>query len=301
MSEVGQGKKHFGEVPGVGLGTHFPNRKALSAAGVHTPQQQGISGSPTSGANSIVLSGGYVDDEDHGDVILYTGQGGRDRNSRRQVSDQDMSGGNGGLRYSWKHKLPVRVIRGHGHKSPWSPAAGYVYSGLYRVTAYWPEQSIHGPLIWRFRLEAVKPLLGDTSSRQTLSLRVAESTEEYRPERIKRTSSVIRRRTHLAEGVKALYGHHCQVCGIRLETPGGNYAEAAHIRPLGSGHKGPDEFENLLCLCPNHHVLLDRGAWTVSEDMKLIGTRFPELRLRAEHPVALAHLRYHRERIYGRP
>lgn len=38
------------------------------------------------------------------------------------------------------------------------------------------------------------------------------------------------------------------------------YAEAAHIRALGSPHNGPDVIENVLCLCPNHHVLFDNGA-----------------------------------------
>ena len=35
------------------------------------------------GAYSIVLSGGYVDDEDHGEVFWYTGEGGGD--NKRQV------------------------------------------------------------------------------------------------------------------------------------------------------------------------------------------------------------------------
>jgi hypothetical protein len=30
------------------------------------------------GAESIVVSGGYEDDEDHGDTIIYTGHGGND-------------------------------------------------------------------------------------------------------------------------------------------------------------------------------------------------------------------------------
>ena len=38
--------------------------------------------------SSIVLSGDYVDDEDMGDVIIYTGEGGRDPNTGRQVADQ---------------------------------------------------------------------------------------------------------------------------------------------------------------------------------------------------------------------
>jgi integrase len=38
----------------------------------------GISGGEREGADSIVVSGGYEDDEDYGDVIVYTGAGGND-------------------------------------------------------------------------------------------------------------------------------------------------------------------------------------------------------------------------------
>jgi putative restriction endonuclease len=60
--------------------------------------------------------------------------------------------------------------------------------------------------------------------------------------------------------VKRLHNHRCRVCGIRSECTGGPYAEAAHIRPLARRHNGPDGLANLLCLCPNHHVLFDNGA-----------------------------------------
>jgi len=47
--------------------------------------QAGIVGGTGSGAESIVLSGGYTDDEDHGDEIIYTGDGGRDPRTGRQI------------------------------------------------------------------------------------------------------------------------------------------------------------------------------------------------------------------------
>jgi putative restriction endonuclease len=37
---------------------------------VHAPNQHGISGSGRDGADSIVVSGGYEDDHDFGDLIL---------------------------------------------------------------------------------------------------------------------------------------------------------------------------------------------------------------------------------------
>ena len=41
----------------------------------------GISGAERDGADSIVVSGGYEDDEDYGNVIVYTGAGGNDPSS----------------------------------------------------------------------------------------------------------------------------------------------------------------------------------------------------------------------------
>src|SRR6185312_15762066 len=67
-------KRVFGEIRGISVGRVFADRKNLSRAGVHRPPQAGISGAENEGADSIVLSGGYEDDRDLGDVILYTGR-----------------------------------------------------------------------------------------------------------------------------------------------------------------------------------------------------------------------------------
>ena len=74
----------FGHSSGVSAGTLFSDRRALSEAGVHRPLQAGISGNGSEGADSIVLSGGYEDDLELGDVIVYTGHGGQDHLTRRQ-------------------------------------------------------------------------------------------------------------------------------------------------------------------------------------------------------------------------
>ena len=62
----------FGHIPGYPVGSWFENRAELADAGVHRHRQAGISGSASEGADSIVLSGAYEDDEDHGDVIVST-------------------------------------------------------------------------------------------------------------------------------------------------------------------------------------------------------------------------------------
>jgi putative restriction endonuclease len=72
----------YGEIPDNPQGTSYDSRDEARQRGVHRENQGGISGDAT-GSESIVVSGGYPDDEDHGDVIIYTGQGERDPNSGR--------------------------------------------------------------------------------------------------------------------------------------------------------------------------------------------------------------------------
>ncbi len=59
----------FGEILGVPAGATFADRQALHDAGVHRPVQGGISGSQYEGSDSVVVNGGYKDDEDYGGTI----------------------------------------------------------------------------------------------------------------------------------------------------------------------------------------------------------------------------------------
>ena len=86
------------------------------------------------GAYSTVLSGGYEDDIDELDYILYTGQGGRDPSTGHQVADQEFIIGNKVLKLSCEYNLPVRVTR--GHQIDRGPKSGYRYDGLYYVKIY---------------------------------------------------------------------------------------------------------------------------------------------------------------------
>lgn len=106
------------------------------------------------------------------------------------------------------------------------------------------------------------------------------------------------RDTEVSMAVKRLHDFRCQVCGIRLETPAGPYAECAHIRPLGSPHNGPDVIGNVLCLCPNHHVLFDNGAFTIRDDLVLEGIE-GMLRDDVEHRIDCETLAYHRAWFLG--
>tara|TARA_B100001123_G_scaffold350114_1_gene400392 strand:- start:9739 stop:10032 length:294 start_codon:yes stop_codon:yes gene_type:complete len=85
---------HFGHIDGVTIGSTFGTYKDLNVAGIHRPTQAGIGGTEAEGADSIVMSGGYEDDEDWGDEIIYTGQGGNDSATKKQVADQTWTRGN---------------------------------------------------------------------------------------------------------------------------------------------------------------------------------------------------------------
>lgn len=163
----------FGHIPGYPEGSWFPSRLELSRSEVHRPRVAGISGRGREGADSIVLSGGYEDDEDFGDEILYTGHGGRDLETGRQMSHQRLVRGNAALAYNRQAGLPVRVIRGAPHRSPYSPRIGYRYDGLYRVEEYWQERGRSGFFIWRYRL---RKIANDRPARATGARLKAESS-----------------------------------------------------------------------------------------------------------------------------
>jgi len=154
-------------------GEMFRNRIELSQSGLHNLVQSGIWRAGTKYAVSVVVSGGYVDDEDNGDSILYTGQGGRDPKTGSQILDQQLTRGNLGLYNSMQEGLCVRVIRGfqveHG------PVEGYRYDGLYLVKRAFQETSIDGPLVWRFELRKLDVAEYSTSSSKSKNDQIISS------------------------------------------------------------------------------------------------------------------------------
>ena len=283
--------REFGAIPGVPEARSFGSRKEAADAGVHRPLQHGISGSESEGADSIVVSGGYEDDEDYGDEIVYTGFGGLDGSTGRQVADQELARQNLALAVSADRGLPVRVVRGSTGDPSYSPATGYRYDGLYEVESYWPATGRSGFRIWRYRLVKLPPLNPVTNPPSGVP-----------PGGTRRRTFVGRQRlvrsTAVTEWVKNLYDYKCQICGEQIETSAGFYAEGAHIRPVGRPHDGPDEVANVVCLCPNDHVRVDRGVLGFEDDWSVIeissGARVGALTIRPEHPLDPVHARYHR-------
>jgi putative restriction endonuclease len=261
----------------------------VRAAGLHAPTQNGISGTKLEGADSIVLSSGYPDDQDFGDYIIYTGEGGQDGN-RKQIADQrPESPGNAGLITSWVAGLPVRVVRGSRHKSPYSPPSGYRYAGLFRVDSYWEQKRDDGFVVLRFRLDRLDdqdPYVANVPAEPDIAFATSTVTRRIRD-------------TELTRQVKAMYDHSCQICQIRIAGIGGRpYAEGAHVRPLGNPHLGSDTLSNILCLCANHHVEFDIGGSYIADDLSVVnaatGVPFAELRFVAEHELDIDNAQYHR-------
>ncbi|WPP48659.1 YDG/SRA domain-containing protein [Catalinimonas niigatensis] len=286
----------FGHIPNVVEGDSFDHRIALSQAKVHRPTQAGISGSENEGADSIVISGGYEDDEDLGNIIIYTGHGGRSEISKEQVADQTLTRGNKALAISCENNLPVRVIRGANERSEFSPEFGYRYDGLYLVEEYCKDKGKSGFIVWKFRL--VK-LNNSRDKDFNLVHELSEPESNYnRPERKQYVSQRIVRDTKTALYVKELYDYKCQICNIQIATPVGYYAESAHIKALGNPHNGPDTKENIICLCPNHHIMFDLGMISIDENLNIIGEMSGKLNLHPKHEIDKAFIAYHREHFF---
>jgi putative restriction endonuclease len=281
----------FGEIPGISEGCWFEGRKEMMPTSFHRSWGAGIDGNGKEGTAAIVLSGGYEDDFDSGDEIIYTGAGGNDPNSGKQIEDQTWENrGNAGLLKSMNTGLPVRVIRGFNHKSDFSPNKGYSYAGLYSVVDAWEEKGKSGYKICRFRLEY--------SGGNTLRKSPEETELDYKiNDKKRKAGTVLRiiRDTKISYNIKQLYNYECQVCSTTILTKSGRYAEGAHIKPLGRPHDGDDSIDNLICLCPNHHVMFDKGSFSILDNLNLIGCETGKLNLDAKHNLNKSNLDYHRK------
>jgi putative restriction endonuclease len=282
-------KMQFGEIEGYPEGSMFKSRMDLYGAGLHRQTQAGISGTAAEGADAIVLNGGYEDDRDYGDLVIYTGEGGKSPGGVT-VADQPFTKGNKALAVNISSGLPVRVIRGPKCGFKDAPASGYRYDGLYRIASYTPEIGMSGFLVYRYRLEKQQ-----VAERVELQPPFNTPAGTHQPTRTNVTVSRIIRDTSITQYVKRLYDFTCQVCGTRIKTPAGPYAEGAHIQPLGSPHNGPDVIANVLCLCPNHHTMFDLWAFAIDPSFKLIGLQ-GALSVSPGHPIGAEYLAYHMKR-----
>ncbi|XP_020229977.1 histone-lysine N-methyltransferase family member SUVH9 [Cajanus cajan] len=153
-------KRIVGPIPGIFVGDLFLFRMELCVVGLHGQVQAGIdylpgnmsaTGEPI--ATSVIVSGGYEDDADDGEVIVYTGHGGQGKNSSKQVADQRLVSGNLALERSRHYGVEVRVIRGIRYEGGVSGSGKvYVYDGVYKIVDHWFEFGKSGFRVYKFRL-----------------------------------------------------------------------------------------------------------------------------------------------------
>jgi hypothetical protein len=92
------------------------------------------------------------------------------------------------------------------------------------------------------------------------------------------------RETMVSRWVKYIHKYRCQVCGETVVLgKSDQYAETHHLQPPGRPHNGPDVFENVICVCPQHHVQLDYRVLLLEEK---------QLNKIPEHKIADKYIEY---------
>jgi hypothetical protein len=127
---------------------------------------------------------------------------------------------------------------------------------------------------------------------QAFTPTAADISEPIDTKRIKTETYRILRDTSLARQIKKDHGCVCQICTEKLMMEkNAPYAEAHHIKPLGSPHNGPDKSDNIICVCPNCHALLDYGG---------IKLNLEQLNLNSKHKICAEYIDYHNKNILNR-
>jgi len=172
---LNHGRFIVGNVAGIPVGHEFFSRSEMAAVGFHRSPMRGIDYCPAGRSNKtfegrklpyalcVISSGGYEDDNDNGDWLWYTGEGGNDLNSsRRQVAGQLLKGGNEALHNSMTLRVPVRLARFAGKTQQHSYSGiSYFYDGLYNIVEYKSENGTQGKKVLKFKLvrqKGQKPL-----------------------------------------------------------------------------------------------------------------------------------------------
>jgi predicted restriction endonuclease len=84
----------------------------------------------------------------------------------------------------------------------------------------------------------------------------------------RRMGSILRDKRQSDKGIE-LSGSVCVLCGWAKKDPFGNLLlHGAHVRGL-ENVKDYDRFDNIIALCPNHHVEFDRGNLCIDFDAQV--------------------------------
>jgi predicted HNH restriction endonuclease len=117
--------------------------------------------------------------------------------------------------------------------------------------------------------------------------KASDINDPHETTRIETTTYRILRDTALSREVKIAQRFKCQLCAKTIQLSDCSYyAEAHHVRPLGRPYNGPDARDNIICVCPTCHVLLDYKV------IRLEQSQIPN--------VSSAYIDYHNNEIYGK-
>lgn len=131
------------------------------------------------------------------------------------------------------------------------------------------------------------------------------TTENEETKRVTTTVSRIVRDTKLIKNLKKEYKDVCQICGKRIKKKEDRfYSEGHHVKPLGGVHQGPDTADNVVILCPNHHIEFELGVIAISMDnFKIIhadeDSKYHNKKLNyTRKDLSKEYLKYHLEKIF---
>lgn len=144
--------------------------------------------------------------------------------------------------------------------------------------------------------------------------RVAEEPAEYERPIVEQLVSRPFRDVAFAKNVRAIYDFTCAMTGLKLINGGGRpEVEAAHIRPVGNDHNGPDSVRNGIALSRSIHWMFDRGILSLTDNYEILTVKklVPDAIKRLLIPEGKAllpidpklrphpqFLQYHREHIF---
>lgn len=153
--------KRIGHVPGIEVGDLFFFRIEMLLVGLQAQSVSGIDymtvrfgDEEDPVAVAVVSAGGYENDDEDVDVLIYSGQGGSGKNDKKQTDDQKLERGNLALEKSLHRGIDIRVIR--TAKDTGNPGNKiYVYDGLYKIDKSWVEKAKSGFNVFKYRLVRV--------------------------------------------------------------------------------------------------------------------------------------------------
>ena len=132
-----------------------------------------------------------------------------------------------------------------------------LYTSVGRLDRLTPTAAIPPPVV-EVPEEAGTEWIDQEESDEVVERRAIERMEQKRDRK-------------KAAALKKHYNNTCIFCEVQLQVAEDrSYSEAAHIRPLGKPHDGPDKMSNMLVLCPNHHIQFDRGVLR----LRKVGTNY---------------------------